>query len=49
MPDTHILVRGDFKKKGEKVEPGYLGAEPGSAIDEPKGNLFVPQRRKALA
>lgn len=50
VPDTHILIRGDFKKKGEKVEPGYLSAlNPGPAIDEPKGYLFVPQRRKALA
>jgi cytochrome c553 len=24
VPDTHILVRGDFKKRGEKVEPGFL-------------------------
>src|SRR6185503_812896 len=50
VPDTHILIRGDFKKKGEKVEPGYLSAlNPGPPIDEPKGYLFVPQRRKALA
>jgi len=49
-PDTHILLRGDFKKKGEKVEPGYLSAlNPGPPIDEPQGVLFVPQRRKALA
>jgi hypothetical protein len=50
VPDTHILVKGDFKNKGEKVEPGYLTAlNPGPSIDEPKGYLFVPQRRKALA
>ena len=50
VPDTHILVKGDFKNKGEKVEPGYLAAlNPGPAINEPKGVLFVPQRRKALA
>jgi hypothetical protein len=50
VPDTHILVRGDFKNKGEKVEPGYLSAlHPGPAILEPKDVLFVPQRRKALA
>jgi cytochrome c553 len=50
VPDTHILARGDFKKKGEKVEPGFLSAlNPGPPIDEPKGYLFVPQRRKALA
>jgi len=50
VPDTHILIRGDFKKKGEKVEPGFPAAlNPGPPIDEPKGYLFVPQRRKALA
>ena len=50
VPDTYMLFRADFKKKGEKVEPGFLSAlHPGPAIDEPKGYLFVPQRRKALA
>ncbi|MGH9719878.1 MAG: PSD1 and planctomycete cytochrome C domain-containing protein, partial [Bryobacteraceae bacterium] len=50
VPDTHMLFRGDFKKKGEKVEPGFLSAlHHGPAIEEPKGFLFVPQRRKALA
>lgn len=50
VPDTHILVKGDYRNKGEKVEPGYLAAiHPGPPINEPKGVLFVPQRRKALA
>ncbi len=50
VPDTYILTRGDFKKRGEKVEPGFLSAlNPGPPIDEPKGILFVPRRRKALA
>ena len=50
VPDTHILVRGDFKNKGEKVEPGFLSAlNPGRPSSEPKDVLFVPQRRKALA
>jgi hypothetical protein len=50
VPDTHILIRGEFKNKGERVEPGFLSAlNPGPPIDEPKGYLFVPQRRKALA
>jgi hypothetical protein len=50
VPDTHILLKGDFKSKGEKVEPGFLSAlNPGPPIEEPKGVLFVPQRRKALA
>jgi hypothetical protein len=50
VPDTHILIRGDFKNKGEKVEPGFLSAlNPGPSIVEPKDVLFVPQRRRALA
>ena len=50
VPDTHILIRGDFKKRGDTVEPGFLSAlNPGPPIIEPKGVLFVPQRRKALA
>jgi hypothetical protein len=50
VPETHILIRGDFKNKGETVEPGYIAALPaGPAIVEPKDVLFVPQRRKALA
>ena len=50
VPETHILVKGDFKNKGEKVEPGFLSAlNPGPPIVEPKDVLFVPQRRKALA
>jgi cytochrome c553 len=50
VPDTHILMRGDFKNKGGKVEPGFLSAlNAGPPIEEPKGILFVPQRRKALA
>jgi hypothetical protein len=50
VPDTHILLKGDFKNKGEKVEPGFLSAlNSGPSIVEPKGVLFIPQRRKALA
>ena len=50
VPDTYILKRGDFKTKGEKVEPGFPGAlNPGPPINEPADVLFVPQRRKALA
>ncbi len=50
VPDTHILLKGDFKTKGAKVEPGFIAAlNKGPAIVEPKGVLFVPQRRKALA
>jgi cytochrome c553 len=49
--DTHVLVRGDFKQKGEKVGPGFPAAVGGSApeIAEPEGNYFIPRRRKALA
>jgi hypothetical protein len=50
VPDTYILQRGDFKHRGEKVEPGFPSAlHPGPAIEEPKNVLFVPQRRKALS
>lgn len=50
VPDTHILGKGEWRARGEKVEPGFPAAlPPGPAIDEPKGYLFVPQRRKALA
>ena len=31
VPETHILVKGDYRNKGEKVEPGYhVGAATGS-------------------
>ena len=50
VPDTFILAKGDFKSKREKVEPGFPAAlNPSREIVEPKGVLFVPQRRKALA
>ncbi len=50
VPDSHILLRGDFKQKGEKVEPGFPAAILGRGrIDEPSNGPFVPQRRKALA
>ncbi len=50
VPRTHILIRGDFKKKGERVEPGFPAVlNPGPPINEPKGTVFIPRRRKALA
>jgi hypothetical protein len=50
VPETHILLRGDFRKKGEKVEPGFPAVlNPGPEIREPAGYVFVPRRRKALA
>ena len=43
VPDSHILLRGEFKQKGEKVTPGFPAAlGDGSAVD-------ITQRRKALA
>jgi hypothetical protein len=50
VPATHLLIKGDFKKKGERVEPGFVAAlGPGPRIEEPEDVLFVPRRRKALA
>ncbi|MEJ7606145.1 MAG: DUF1553 domain-containing protein [Bryobacteraceae bacterium] len=50
VPDTHILIKGDFKNKDVKVEPGFITSlNKGPAIVEPRGILFVPRRRKALA
>ena len=50
VPESHILVRGEFKQKGEKVTPGVLAAlDSGVRIEEPASGPFVPQRRKALA
>ena len=50
VPDTHVLIRGDFKRKGEAVEPGFPAVlNTGPPIDEPEGRTFIPQRRKALA
>jgi len=50
VPDTHILDRGEFTNKGEKVKPGTLSAlGNGPEIIEPDQGPFVPQRRKALA
>ena len=42
-PDTHILLRGDFKNKGAKVDPGFIAAlHPGPPIQDRR-------RRAALA
>jgi len=49
VPPTHVLVKGDWKNKGEKVEPGFPAALPGPKIDEPTNYEFIPKRRKALA
>lgn len=50
VSDTHILLRGDWNQKGEKVKPGIpavFGATPD--IIEPDTTWFIPRRRKALA
>ena len=50
VPESHILIRGEFKQKGEKVTPGVPAAlDRGVQIEEPPTGPFVPQRRKALA
>lgn len=50
VPETHILAKGDYRAKGEKVRPGFPAAlNPGPPIVEPKDAAFVPRRRKALA
>jgi cytochrome c553 len=50
VPDTHVLIKGEFKNKGEEVAPGFLSAlHAGPAIHEPDSDLFIPRRRKALA
>jgi hypothetical protein len=50
VPDTHVLIRGEWKQKGEKVKPGFP-AVFGSAkeIVEPETPWFIPRRRAALA
>ncbi|MBI4904777.1 MAG: PSD1 domain-containing protein [Acidobacteria bacterium] len=50
VPDTHVLQRGDWKQKGEKVRPGFPAALGEAAeIVEPETSWFIPRRRKALA
>jgi hypothetical protein len=50
VPDVHIAARGDFRKKLEKVGPGFPAVlSDGKEIQEPENRPFVPQRRKALA
>ncbi len=50
VPDTYVLAHGDFKRRRERVEPGFPSALPsGPAIQEPKTDRFIPRRRAALA
>jgi len=51
MPDVCLLVRGDFRNKGEKIKPAFPAAlrDENEGIEETSLRPFVPQRRKALA
>ena len=50
VPATYVLGHGDFRQRGERVEPSFPAALPGGlAIEEPETDLFVPRRRAALA
>jgi hypothetical protein len=50
VPDTHILVRGEYQKKGAKVNAGlptFAGDAP--EIPSPSGGQYSPTNRKFLA
>jgi mono/diheme cytochrome c family protein len=50
VPDTHVLVRGEWKQKGDRVKPGFPAVFGSSAeISEPETPWFIPRRRAALA
>jgi hypothetical protein len=49
VPATYVLGRGDFKQKGERVEPNVPATLGSIELDEPDSEYFVPRRRKALA
>lgn len=50
IPDVYVAIRGDYKNKGSKVNPGFPAVlSDGKDLTEPSGVHFVPQRRKALA
>jgi cytochrome c553 len=50
VPDTHVLIRGEFKQRGAKATPGFPAAlGPAPPIVEPDTPWFIPRRRKALA
>ena len=50
VPDTHVLIRGEWKQKGEKVTPGFPAVFGNSAeLKEPETPWFIPRRRAALA
>ncbi len=50
VPQTYVLSHGDFRRRGERVEPGFPAVLPeGPELHEPKSGAFVPRRRAALA
>ncbi|MFN8007328.1 MAG: PSD1 and planctomycete cytochrome C domain-containing protein [Terriglobia bacterium] len=51
IPEIHLLVRGDYRNKGERITPAFPKAlrEENEVIEETSLRPFVPQRRKALA
>ncbi len=51
IPDVHLLIRGDYRNKGEIAKAAFPSALRGEneVIEEAPIRPFVPQRRKALA
>jgi Protein of unknown function (DUF1553)/Protein of unknown function (DUF1549)/Planctomycete cytochrome C len=51
VPDVHLLIRGDYRNKGEEIKPAFPAAlrDENEVIEETSLRPFVPQRRKALA
>ena len=53
-PDTNLLKRGDYKRPGRRVEPGFLGVLSGDGKRQTltaaaKGDATSSGRRRALA
>ncbi len=50
VPPTYVLAHGDFRRAGERVEPGFPAAlQVGPEIDVPDTERFALRRRAALA
>ncbi|MBM3776548.1 MAG: DUF1549 domain-containing protein, partial [Acidobacteria bacterium] len=52
IPSVHLLARGDYRSKGEKIPPALPAALSGAGdgvFQEPASGPFLPQRRKQLA
>lgn len=48
VPESYVLAHGDFRRKGERVEPGFPAAIPvRGAVEEPAGRAL--RRRASLA